>query len=126
MEDHLKVSFSKRLGFGAKPEDLPARYVEFYDKLGAKWKSMLSNSDPKRDEWPLIVVLTDAFDKQREIIEGMEGRIKALESVNKPHMALEVQYGEPDPAIVDVPAVPRKEHWKTRQARERQAAVMGA
>jgi hypothetical protein len=123
MEDHLKVDWARRLGFGSTPEKLPQKYIDFYEKHRLNTLSMVRNREPDRSEWDLLITLADLFDEQNKRITALEAQL-AVSPSNKtaPTLSLCVSEGEPDPTADDPP----KEHWKTRQKREREAATVGA
>lgn len=77
MEEHLKVEFARRLGFGQTPESLPKRYVVMYDELAEKWHQMLRNSDPPQAQWPIVALLTEHVRELEDRIEMIERAIHA-------------------------------------------------
>ena len=122
MEDHLKVDWARRLGFGSTPEKLPQKYIDFYERHRKNTLAMTRNREPDRSEWDLIVTLTD-------IIDELNKRVVALEAASPvatvPKLNLCVSEGEPDPTDDDSAPSGAKEHWKTKQKREREAALAG-
>jgi hypothetical protein len=124
MEDHLKVDWARRLGFGSTPEKLPQKYIDFYEKHRKNTLSMVRNREPDRSEWDLIITLTDMLDEQNKRILSLEDQVRKLQSgEDESDLPLCTSEGEHDPTVVDVP---HKEHWKTRQKRERETATVGA
>jgi len=84
VKDDVKTEWVRRLGLVAKveeikPEVLPEHYQLLYDCMAKRWRAFLSNSDPKRDEWPLIAVMADELHQRDQRIAALEERLQRVE-----------------------------------------------
>lgn len=116
MFDGVKGQFVKAMGDGVDPKTIPVHIVAYYDdavRMFTKFGHYTGIEDVPHNLWPLICLLADLQDQIKKL------EAKQVQTATAHDLSYVVD--EQDDSTVQ-----KKVHWKTRQAEERRAALVGA
>lgn len=84
VDDVTKVKMARALAFGERPHDLPAQYVEMFDKACHHVRNLHSNREPRPSDLWIISLLTETNLALLSRIEKLEGQLLGSSNVKVP------------------------------------------